>query len=429
VYVQREIDDYLTRFFSGSAPRALILAGIVGCGKTTVVQHLLERIAPHRAVFSFTGDEVGFRNTVATDTAFLVNRVRSSTQGPALVFVDEVQKTEAVFDALKICFDAGVSFVVSGSNPAYLATAARRRLQRRADFMTLAPFSLPEILHNQGWIHLEKCQEGLLDILDRNTQLTVPDLGLRLTEEIQTLSLRYLKIGGLPLAHLEVDATLAMRQIRTVVERGFEVIRHDNKNISDAVRTYLARNQSREFSYQSVMQRTGVRRRDDINSEIEELQGHGYLHAKRPTLMGEDRRSYLCVYAYADPGIVSYLSGTEEPLSDDLGHRLEGMVHARLEFLRQLIPLKTELAYYKPFTVDQNNKTKFGPGEIDFVYSRGTRHVPIEVKLTADVAAIDSTLVENFVRRYESPYGIILYGGVPQIRDDRRLIYWPYWAV
>jgi hypothetical protein len=111
------------------------------------------------------------------------------------------------------------------------------------------------------------------------------------------------------------------------------------------------------------MQRTGVRRRGDINSEIEELIGQGYLHAKRPTLMGEDRRSYLCVYAYADPGIVSYLSGNVEPSSDDLGHRLEGVVHARFEFLRQFIPLKTELAYFKPFTVDRNNKTKFGPGE------------------------------------------------------------------
>lgn len=429
MYIEREVDDHLTRIFSDSTPRALILAGIVGCGKTTLVQHLLDRIAPHRAVFSFTGDDVGFRNAVATDTAFLLNRVRSSTQGPALVFVDEVQKTEAVFDALKICFDAGVSFIVSGSNPAYLATAARRRLQRRADFMTLAPFSLPEILHHQGWIPLEKCQKGFLDILDRNSLPTIPDLGLRLTPEIQNRCLRYLRIGGLPVAQLEVDSTLVMRQIRTVVERGFEVTRHDNKNISDVVRIYLASNHSREFAYQGIMQRTGVRRRDDINSEIEDLLGHGYLHAKRPTLMGEDRRSYLCVYAYADPGVVSYLTGIDEPSSDDLGHRLEGMVHARLEFLRQLIPLKSELAYYKPFTVDQNNKTKFGPGEIDFIYSRGTRQIPLEVKLTADVAAIDSTLLEDFVRRYKSPYGVILYGGVPQTRPDRRLVYWPYWAV
>jgi predicted AAA+ superfamily ATPase len=429
MYIEREIDSRLHDIFSSRGPNALILAGIVGCGKTTAVQRFLHQVSAQQSVFSFTGDDVRFRTAVANDTMYLVNHIRGSTQGPAIVFVDEVQKSDAVFDALKVCFDSGISFIVSGSNPAYLSSTARKRLQRRADFLTMAPFSLPELMRHHGFLDMRSAQETFLHLLDRNTKPAVPNLGLRLTADIKTLCQHYLTIGGLPMAHLEERPEAAMRQIRSVVERGFEVIEHDNKNLSDAVRTYLAENHSREFAYQGIMQRTGIHRRDDINAEIRELLGHAYLHSKRPTLMGEDRRSYLCVYSYADPGVVSYLSGDDQPSDGEMGFRMEGVIRARLEFLRQFLPLKSDLAYYKPFTVDQNNKTKFLPGEIDFVYSRGKRHIPIEVKLTSDISGIDVKHVEAFIRRYHAPYGMILYGGAPQVSEAQRLIFWPYWAV
>ena len=53
----------------------------------------------------------------------------------------------------------------------------------------------------------------------------------------------------------------------------------------------------------------------------------------------------------------------------------------------------------------------------------GRDFVLTETPLRDDLAAIDSTLVEDLVRRYESLYAIILYGGVPQIRHERSLIY------
>lgn len=132
------------------------MAGIVGCGKTTTVQAALNRLSARFSIHAFTGDDVSFRNAVASNGIYILDQVRAITQGPALVFVDEVQKSEAVFDALKLCFDNGVSFIVSGSNPKYLSSTCRKRLQRRADFIRLNPFSLPEILEHQNSVRALK---------------------------------------------------------------------------------------------------------------------------------------------------------------------------------------------------------------------------------------------------------------------------------
>ncbi len=351
------------------------------------------------------------------------------TQGPALVFVDEVQKSEAIFDALKICFDNGISFIVSGSNPQYLSTTCRKRLQRRAEFIRLLPLSLPEILQEKGVLQIKHGLATFVNILDQQNDFALPNLGINLSPTIVDICRIYFARGGLPLAHLASEDATAMRQVQFVIERGFDVMSHNNTNITDMVRTYIAKSHSREFAHQGLFQRTGIRNRNSINDILDELLGHGYLIAKRPIFPGENRRSYLVVYSYIDPGIVSYLSGNSKPDLTELGSRVEGMVHARLENILQFIPMKTQLTYFKPFTVDQNDKTKFLPGEVDFVYERGKRLIPIEVKLTSDIGTIDTSTLESFVKKYKTPFGIVLYAGVPQVRPDQRLIYWPYWLV
>jgi len=112
---------------------------------------------------------------------------------------------------------------------------------------------------------------------------------------------------------------------------------------------------------------------------IDALINHGYLLKKKPLLIGEDRRSYLNNFSYIDPGIVTYLTG-EELLEGDAerGFRMEGYLHNRLRQILQLKALKTQVNYYKPFTIDANDKMKYRAGEIDFVISMGKRMIPLE---------------------------------------------------
>src|SRR3990167_6672893 len=143
MYIPRELQGNILDIFSGSQKKGLILAGIVGCGKTTLVHEVLKNLGSRYEVFEFTGDDLKFRTAVAQDTTYLTKTIRSKTSRQnVLVFIDEVQKIEQAFDAIKYAYDqSNTSFIISGSNPDFLNTTARKRLQRRADFLLLTPFS------------------------------------------------------------------------------------------------------------------------------------------------------------------------------------------------------------------------------------------------------------------------------------------------
>ena len=203
-----------------------------------------------------------------------------------------------------------------------------------------------------------------------------------------------------------------------------------NETTADTIKLELARLDSREFAYQGVFQRTGLRRRDQINKVIDALINHGYLLKKKPLLIGEDRRSYLNNYSYIDPGIVTYLTGEELLESDtERGFRVEGYLNNRLRQILQLKALKTQVNYYKPFTIDANDKVKYGAVEIDFVVSMGKRMIPLEAKAGIDRSQVDSSLLVDFIRGRGVAFGIVAYGGLPYWDERSRILYWPYWLI
>jgi predicted AAA+ superfamily ATPase len=178
--------------------RGLILAGIVGSGKTTLIRACLDQLKNKFQVFEYNGDDTVFRDHVQSDSKYIYQHIRGITDKRVMVFVDEVQKSEAIFDAIKYIFDKGnVSFIVSGSNPQYLQTIAKKRLQRRADFKILFPFSIPEIIATEVAVENQKVFSNLLRGLLPDE---IPQISLTL--QIQKIITRYLIIGGMPLAHL-----------------------------------------------------------------------------------------------------------------------------------------------------------------------------------------------------------------------------------
>lgn len=430
MYIIRELHENLLRFFRPDSPSGLILAGTVGSGKTTLVKRVLKELDDDFRVFSHTGDDLQFRQAVARNTRYLHEQVSAQTTRPALIFIDEVQKSELIFDAVKYAFDhTGASFIISGSNPAFLQTEARKRLQRRADLWNLAPFSLGEILCHEKMTQPEWVRQ-FRDVLFNWQNGQDVEIPLDLNEGIKRIMARYLCYGGFPLVHLAQNNDDRLVEIRKIVERGFELMSVDNETAADTIKLELARLDSREFAYQGVFQRTGLRRRDRINKVIDALINHGYLLKKKPLLIGEDRRSYLNNYSYIDPGIVTYLTG-EELLEGDTetGFRVEGYLHNRLRQILQLKALKTQVNYYKPFTIDANNKVKYGAGEIDFVVSMGKRMIPLEAKAGIDRSQVDTTLLAGFIRNRGVAFGVVAYGGLPYWDKRNRILYWPYWLI
>lgn len=427
MYIPRILESTVLELFSGKGPKGLILSGIVGCGKTTLVQRVLETLKSHYSVFSFTCDDVQFRAQLIENTSFLHTHVRSQTTQRALVFIDEIQKCDEVFDAIKYAYDQGkVSFIISGSNPAYLGTNARKRLQRRAHFLTLHPLSLFEILSHAKKLPATSYQK-VVDLFSGEGFRWIKGLGgITLTKSLQSVVNDYGEFGGLPLAWLAERRKARLQELQTVAERGFSPTSSDADAFSDIARVAIAELNSREFTYTTIFQKARTTKRHKINTVIDELINHGYIFKKTPHLFHASKISYLFVLSWVDPGLVHYYLG-QSPWTDNRGFTIESMVHTALTRIAGLIPTKSAIYYYKPYTIDTNNKVKYQPGEVDFLFQVGSKFIPIEVKATSDIQSIDTSLLKGLMEEHHMDYGIVCYGGVPHVDTKARIIYWPYW--
>jgi predicted AAA+ superfamily ATPase len=429
VYIYRELQQKIESHFDQDQAQGLILSGIVGCGKTTMIEAILKSWDSKFEIFRFTGDSTLFREAVRKDSEYLSNYIKEKTTKKALLFIDEVQKCEEVFDAIKFAFDKGkVSFIVSGSNPAYLATVARRRLQRRAELFIMLPFSLPELIANKKIISQKNLFEFERILWHESSLLkfNLPDLTIR--NDITNIYKEYFIYGGLPLSVLSEKPDQKLTQIRLTVERGFELMSKENNSLDDTIRIELAHLHSKEFAYKNIFGKARIKSRDHVNQAIDQLINHGYLVRKRPLFLDENRTSYLSIFSYTDPGIVSYLTG-EYNLDLVIGNRVEGYIHERLSALISNSPFKSSLHYFKPYTIDVNNKVKYQSGEVDFIFQHGRRIIPIEVKASLSLNNLDLSPIENFIKQNTVPFGIVIYGGVPYYDKKRKLLFWPFWLV
>jgi predicted AAA+ superfamily ATPase len=429
VYIQRELQQKIESYFDQDIPRGLILSGIVGCGKTTMIESILKSWSSRFEIFTFTGDSILFRESIRSDSEYLFKTIREKTAQKALVFIDEVQKCEEVFDAIKIAFDKGkISFIVSGSNPSFLATVARRRLQRRAELFIMLPLSLAELIANKkiisdsDFFEFERILWHESNLLN----LKVPKLTIR--DEIVKLCEDYFIYGGLPLSVLAKNINQKLIQIRLTVERGFELMSNDNNSLADTIRIELAHLHSKEFAYKNIFEKARTKSRDHVNQVIDQLINHGYLVRKKPLFLNDNRTSYLSIFSYTDPGIVSYLTA-EFDLNLVIGSRVEGYIHERLSVLIANSPFKSSLHYFKPYTIDANDKVKYQSGEVDFIFQHGSRIIPIEVKASLTTNNLNFSPIENFMSQNKVPFGIVIYGGVPYFDKQKKLLFWPYWLI
>ncbi len=434
MYFQRNLEPALLRHFRGKAREGALIPGIVGCGKTTMIGHLIDDLRDEFDCFSFTGDETVFRSAVIQSGSYILDYIKARTNKKALVFVDEVQKEEAIFDAVKIAYDKGhVSFIISGSNPEFIKTKATKRIQRRAGLFEMQPFSFPEILvgeqllSDDSWNHWETFFQGLLTTRTKlpETQELPP---LTISQDISARMATFLVKGGLPLAWQCPTVLGALQEVKKVFERGFEPILRDTANLSSIVAESLAGTHGQEFTYQGIMQRSRVTQRRPIVEAINNLLAHGYLHAKHPWFSDLDHRSYLTVYNYCDPGIVSYLQGTMTIDAESAGHRIEAVCHARLHHIAMLLPMKTHIDYYKAYVLN-GKSVRFQGGEIDFIFRIGKRLIPMEVKASSQIDSSDVPVLVKFIQDHSLPFGIVLYGGLPKIDVKARLVFYPWFLV
>lgn len=448
-YIERKLSSDLEQWlFREERANIVILSGVVGCGKTTLVTHFLnsEIVQRNHQVFTFTLDDITIRDKIASDTSFFISFVnaRKASNRKPLCFIDEVQKSEAVFDAIKLAWDAGIDFIVSGSNPEYLETQASKRLQRRSNLFSLGPLSLVEILNGRGLLgakfSLYEHEQILFSMLDNTISREdlddyVKQLNIAPLETVNQVVSKYLVTGGLPRAYLAQTIKQSFSYIQATIERGFDPILNDTLDILDIITVELAHSTSCEFSYENFFQRTRTKKRDKINHIIGKLMGHGYLKEKRP-YVPDGKSSYFVTYSFIDPGMVAYLTDTREPSKEEVGRAIESYVHARLDNILNMQPRKSHLCYYKPYGIrkdGEKEELRFKSGEIDFVVYFGAlsskKSVALEVKRSIDISASETKLLRDSLSQRVFKRGIVLYGGVPHFSAEDQLIYWPWWLI
>ena len=411
----------------------VILPGIVGSGKTHLLGDLCRDLETQGyQLFQYEGDDSKFRARVRASSSCILDDIRSSGSGKPFIYVDEVQKEPEIFVAVKLAHDKlSLKFVVSGSNPAFLRTIASDRLQRRALVVPQFPLSMQEILE-----HHQLCDDGVyndfLGILSDPKDLSTFVLSRpKLVEEVTAIAKGYLVVGGLPQAWLAPDLKSAMTAVKLVAERGITETYQTTIAADDEVRQFLANRNSQEFAYKGVQQSLRSTKRTIVDRVIDHLMNYGYLFKKTPFLdtFTSTHSTYFATYSWVDPGLVSYYTSAV-PTAQELGFRLESYIHTRLVHYLAQIPQKSSIYYYKPFTIKpSNNALSFGPGEIDFVIKLGRTLIPIEVKMTTKHAEIDTSLLEDFVQKYQAKFGIVLYGGSSFVDLNKQIIYLPFWGI
>ena len=229
----------------------------------------------------------------------------------------------------------------------------------------MLPISLSEVMCNQAIIdksYLDQF-EKIHWQYNKSEEIKIP--AIRKQEKLDQIIMNYFEFGGLPMTFKFSEKNEKLHEISLILERGFELMSVENNTIADKVRSELAELHSKEFTYKNILERCRLRRRETINDIIDDLINHGYLVRKKPLVLGTKKESYLTVFSYIDPGIVSYLR--PEISNNLIGTQIEGYVHARLDYLVRNSVFKSELEYFKPFSVDPAGNLRFQSGEIDFI--------------------------------------------------------------
>ncbi len=426
--------DILLKLFLSDNPGGVILPGVVGAGKTSMIAQLCALLAKNGyEIATYDGDDSLFRTQIRATSRYILDDIQSRGMQRPFVYVDEVQKEPQIFDAIKMAFDkAKASFIVSGSNPALLRTSANDRLQRRAVMIPQLPLSMAEIALHQGLISKKQDLEEMTRLLTSPKNISSVTLtSCRLPDAMGALVNRYLVVGGLPQAWLAKSDVESFRAVKLIAERGISETYQTTIAADDEIRRFLADRNAQEFAYKGIQQTLRSSKRAVVDRVIDHLLNHGYLFKRTPYLgqYSLTHSTYFANYSWVDPGIVSYYS-TAKPSPQELGFRLESYVYTRLFDRLAHVPFKSSIYYFKPFKIKPSNDAlSFGSGEIDFIIQIGREVIPIEVKATARIRDVDTSLMEEFISEHRAHYGIVLYGGSTYVDSDRKIIFYPYWLI
>lgn len=217
-------------------PHATVVMGVRRCGKSSLLNHLLQEHFPEQFFYLNFEDERLLKFDVADFN--LLHEVFIELFGDRKIFYfDEIQNVDQWEIYIRRMQDSGYKFFLTGSNAALLSSEMGTKLTGRHLDIELFPFSFPEYLR---FHHAEKTQYDFYQVKERG--------------HLQKLYNQYLRQGGMPeYLQFPTQPNLLAQIYEDILFRDI-VNRYEIKDVR-ALRElglYLITNMARPFSYNKL---------------------------------------------------------------------------------------------------------------------------------------------------------------------------------
>lgn len=395
-----------------------IILGPRQVGKTTLILKLIEYVKEkgisEKYIYYYNLDDIDLRTKIKRDFKFIKKDIElnlghslEKERGQVYLFIDEGQKSPAIFDLVKIFYDRGlpVKIFISGSSSINIKDKTAETLSGRVTYFYLSPFTFEETVGKDfGFYQLiEEIKNE--DILKR-----VASKGYRKSEEYRQILDKALFLGSLPkvfLASREEAISYLNNFLSTYLDK-------DIKDIGSKVNLenfhlsfkYLAEYTADLFNFSKISADLGIKR-DSLYRYFELLEKTLVISTLSPFVFPEIKNIFKSrKLFFFDCGVANRLRGfmslEEIKRAHFLGKVFENFIFQNLSAKASNDLKKPSFFHFRDY---QNH-------EIDFVYHRGSITIPIEATYSQDIPL---GKIRNFRKffsfRPRAKYGIIFYLG------------------
>lgn len=415
-----KIDQYLRNFLniSNSQERWIIIPGLRGVGKTTVLAQLyfkhFQAIGQQRILYISLDDTVNVLNSSLKDALLAYEEILGESferlTKPVFIFIDESQYDPKWASTLKSLYDRSkkVFIVCSGSSAVSLQT--NPDVYRRAIFEKLYPTSFPEFLMIRDNIFpapglKQKIKDAIFysesaeDVYNKLKGLEGTVNGVWAKIDRRHVD-EYLKIGTLPFAiamknEARVYSTINLLLDKVINDDVQSLGRFDNKTIGTIKRILFLLAESEVVSMQKLaaMLEISINTVSSILEVLEQAEliirvlphGSNFKKVRKPS-------KYLFMSSAMRSSLLS-VAGNPQIFATQKGHLMEDIV--ALTLFREFVAKNRAALSYDS-----------SKGGADFILTIAEKNIiPIEIGISDK----SSTQVAATMKKYGSAkYGVVI---------------------
>jgi hypothetical protein len=402
-YIPRELETAIELY--RNSPEIIAIIGTRQCGKTTLMQHIMQGIKGKRVVFLDFED----RDELNLFTSDIKSFAKLHVEGKDFLFIDEFQYAAEGGKQLKYLYDHfPIKIIITGSSATELSIQSIRHLVGRIFVFTLHPFSFYEFLSYK--------EPNLAELIR-----TEPALSSVIIERTQPYYQEYLIYGGYPRVVLadsfqekevvlkNIFQTYLLKEIRQILN-----YRHDLK-LEKLIRA-LAFQVSGICNYNELSGLTGLKYRellealDILTNTFVVSPARPYFTNKRLELV-KSPKFYFIDNGFRNSAVKNFRPPAER---SDRGALHENFIAA------ELLKKDIDLRYWR-------TKSK---AEVDFIIDQGNQLVPLEVKTQLGGPRVSRSF-RSFIDKYHPAQAIIASNTffANDTLGETTLSFRPHWQV